>query len=81
MTKDELKEKLLRKESQSYEWYKCSSFEGISIQKVIVVSLIVGEGTDEDPLHLVDVFYNEEGRRIFAVDKATGDSWKSQECV
>ncbi len=73
---EELKEKLLSSISRDPEWYKCSSFDGISIQKVIVVSLVIGEGTTEDPIHLVDVFYTEEGKRIFALDNVTGAAWR-----
>ena len=48
---------------------ECERFDGIKIQKVIVVTLLKGEGTEKDPCRLVYVYYDDKGKKLFELDR------------
>lgn len=46
----------------------CKRFDGISIQKVVVVEILKGNGTEEDPRRISRIFFDEDGKQLFELD-------------
>ena len=42
--------------------------DGLTVEKVIHLSILRGEGTEEDSIRVVDQYYNMDGMLIFELD-------------
>lgn len=47
----------------------CRRLDRVSIEKVIVTTLLRGEGTEEDPCRHVPQYWNMEGKFLFEIDE------------
>lgn len=48
--------------------FNCKRLESLTVQKVIVIKLLRGEGTKEDMCRIVTQFWDIEGNYLFEID-------------
>lgn len=60
--------KLERKNNMNEIKFNCKRLESLTVQKVIVIKLLRGEGTKEDMCRIVTQFWDIEGNYLFEID-------------
>lgn len=48
--------------------FDCRRLDNLTVQKVIVIKLLRGEGTDEDMYRIVTQYWDIEGNFLFEID-------------